>query len=327
MLERIIELLTQSNILHGSEKLRPITTGQSCAYVYSVDDKYIIKYYSHLQEHDFITRMMCQKEYDFYKICSRKNIDFIPKVVFQIANDDEILILMKKYSPIKNEEWTENLQKRAVELYAKINALDTADFNELFLKYEKLKAELNKIVGYKPDGTPIFKDEYPLSLSYQNWKNIQEKFPKHIEVSLLNEMYGNFDKRVSPIPETLCHGDWNPNSCLKDGDKLLICDWAEVGIGKGIDSVTWFIKSGERMGIDINRDKLIEEYCKALFKYANIKIDLNDLHKHFAASDFGVTFTFGAEYLQNADIDSVLNAYNTMANNYKLMMKYSRAHL
>jgi hypothetical protein len=75
------------------------------------------------------------------------------------------------------------------------------------------------------------------------------------------------------------------------------------------------------MGIDINRDKLIEEYCIALFKYANIKIDLNDLNKHFAASDFGIDFTFGAEYLQNADIDSVLNAYNTMANNYKLMIK------
>lgn len=316
-----MELLAQSNILNGNEELRPIKTGQSCAYVYSVEDKYVIKYYSCLPELDFITRMMCQKEYDFYKICSRKNIDFIPEVIFQIASDDEILILMKKYSPIKNEEWTENLQKRAVELYAKINALDMADFNEMFLKYGKLKEELNKIVGYKSDGTPIFKDEYPLSRSYQNWESLQEKFSEHIDGSLLKEMYVNFDKRISPIPETLCHGDWNPNSCLKDGDKLVICDWAEVGIGKGIDSVTWFIKSGKRWGINMNRDKLIEEYCKALLKYANIEITIDDLHKHFAASDFGIGFTFGAEYLQSADIDSVLISYNKMVHDYKLIIK------
>jgi hypothetical protein len=320
LLERIIEILTQVNILNGNEKLHPITTGQSCAYVYSVEDKYVIKYYSHLSELDLITRMMCRKEYDFYEICSHNNIDFIPEVVFQTANDDEVLILMKKYAPIKNEEWTENLQKRAVEVCAQINALDTADFNELFLKYEKLKEKLNKIVGYKSDGTPIFKDEYPLSLSYQNWKNLQEKFSEHIDASLLKEMYDNFDKRVSSIPKTLCHGDWNPNSCLKNGDKLLVCDWAEVGMGKGIDSVIWFIKSGERRGINMNRNKLIDEYCKALFKYANIQIDINDLNKHFAASDFSVAFTFGAEHIQNADIDSVLNIYNTMANNYKLMI-------
>jgi len=321
LIERIMELLTHSDILNGSEKLLPITTGKSCAYVFSVDDKYVIKYYSHLSELDDITRMMCRKEYDFYKICSRKNIDFIPEVVFQIANDDEILILMKKYSPIKNGEWTENLQKCAAELCAKINAMDTADFNEIFIKYEKLKEQLNKIVGYKSDGTPIFKDEYPLSLSYQNWKNIQEKFPEHIDGVLLKEMCDNFDKRISLIPETLCHGDWNPNSCLKDGDKLLVCDWAEVGMGKGIDSVTWFIKSGEMMGININRNKFIDEYCRALYKYANIEINLDDLLKHFAASDFGVAFTFGAENLQSTDIDSVLRSYNTMVNNYKLIIK------
>jgi hypothetical protein len=307
--------------LNGNEKLLSITTGQSCAHVFSVEDKYVVKYYAHLSERDYITRMMCRKEYDFYEICSRINIDFIPEVVFQTANDDEILILMKKYSPVKYEEWTEDLQKRAVELYARINAADTADFNELFLKYEKLKEELNNIAGYKSDGTPIFKHEYPLSLSYQNWNNIQKKFPEHIDGPLLKEMYDNFDKRVSPIPDTFCHGDWNPNSCLKDGDRLIVCDWAEVCMGKGIDSVTWFIKSGERRGIKMNRDKLIDDYCRALFKYTNIKIEQSDLRKHFAASDFGAAFTFGAENLQTADIDSVLNCYNTMVNNYKLMLK------
>jgi len=324
LIERITELLNQYNILNGKERLLPITTGAGGAYVFSVEDKYVVKY-KYLPEVDFITHENSRKEFEFYKIFSNKNIDFIPEIVFQMANDEEILIVMKKYSPVKIEEWNHNLQKQAIEICARINAIDISGFSGVFQRSDKFKDEVAKIVGYTSNGTPLYKKDYPLSLSYQLWKNLQEKFPEHIDVSLLREMYENFDEMDSyaktlAIPKTLCHGDWHPENCLKNGDKLLACDWEGVCIGKGIDSVMFFIYRGESMGININKNKLIEEYCGALLKYANIKVDLNDFHKHNAASSFRGSFSLGAKDIQNADIDSVLNSYNAMTHDYRLLL-------
>ena len=326
MLERITELLTQNNILNGNERFLPITIGISGTYIFSIEDKYVVKY-AYLPKFDLIERERFQKEFNFYKFFSDKNIDFIPEVVFQTANDNEILILMKKYSPIKVEEWTEDLQKITMELCARINAIEISNFNDIFHENEQFQEIWNNTVGYTPDGTPLYKEDFPLSFAYQNWKNLQKYFSEHIDRSLLKEMYESFDEidsyvNTPPIPDTLCQKDFNPNNFLKDGDRLLACDWGEVCIGKGIDSVAWFSRCGTDYGITINRDKLIEIYCEALFKYANIKVALNDLHKYINASEFIGAFRCGAKFFQATDINSVLNCYNAMANNYKFFREH-----
>lgn len=308
MINRVTELLRQNNILCGKTELLPITAGAGGAYVFSVDYQYIIKY-AYLPALDFEIRKQYRKEFSFYKICSGKNIDFLPEIVFQTANDDEILLVMKKYAPIKPADWDENLQKSAMELCAHINAVDTTDFNALFQEQEKQNDEEQH------------EDSYPLSLSYQNWVNLQKKFPEHIDAALLKEMYADFDDMGAcadklDIPETLCHGDCHPQNFLKDGDKLKICDWQGAGIGRGIGDVAFFISRGADMGLDINRDKLIEDYCGALLKYANIKVNVSDLHKNVAADEFWVSFRYWAGYLQTSDIDRVLNIYNSMVNSY-----------
>ena len=326
MLERLKELLTQRDI--ASKELLPIKEGDGGAYLFSVDNKYVVKY-SCLPKLDFMTRTNHQREFDFYKVCSGKSVDFIPEIIFQDATDDEMIIVMKKYTPIKAGEWDENLLKQAMELCARINAIDPADFKWAYQE----KEERSKIVRYARDGTPIY-EPYPLSLSYRNWIALQEKFPEHIDAGLLKEMYDSFDETDSyagkpDIPETLCHGDWHPNNCLRDGDQLIVCDWEGLCMGRGVDSVTWFCCVGAKMGININRDKLIEKYCGALFKYANIEVDANDFYKYIAANEFTQFFRFGTanvfiqdNYFQSADIDGVLNSYNTMVMSYTFLQHF-----
>ena len=317
MRERIIELLIKNNVLNDKRELLPITAGAGGAHLYSVEDKYVVKY-ANLPMLDIETRKQYRKEFDFYKICSNKKLDFIPQVIFQTANDDEILIVMNLYIPIKVEEWDKNLQKSATQLCARINAVDTTDFIRVFQNQEEkiTEADNNDEQG---------EDPYPLSLSYQNWVNLQEKFPEYIDAVLLKEMYENFDNIDSytnklAIPETLCHGDCHPQNFLKNVDKLIICDWQGVGIGKGIGDIAFFISRGADMGLKIDRDKLIADYCGALLKYANIKVNVEVLYKKVATDEFGVSFRFWAHYLQGSDIGRVLNIYNAMVKSYNLLL-------
>jgi hypothetical protein len=304
MLERVKNLLEQQGI--SKSQPLPVTNGASGAFLFDIDGKYIAKY-THKPELD----TEIYKEYNFYKAYSDKCCDFIPNIVFQTANQEEIFIVMQKYPVIKHNEWDENLQKRAMQLCARINAINTDDFN--------IALQIQDKSGYGSEY-----DTYPLTVSFENWRLLQNRFPEDIDASLLNTMYENFAainlyaERL-PIPKTLCHGDFHPDNFLMDGDKLIICDWQTVGINRGISDVAFFISRGTGMGIPINQNMLIEEYYKSMMKLTNEKIELSDLYKNVAATDFYVSFKFWAEHLQSSDKSRVLSIYNSMVNSYKLL--------
>jgi len=272
--------------------------------MFSVENKYAVKY-ANLPILNYETRKQCRKEFDFYTACANKKLDFLPEIVFSTADDTEILIVMKLYNPIKPNEWDENLQKTAAELCAKINAVDATDFNNIFQIQEE-------------------EPPYPLSLSYQNWINLQEKFPQNINAALLKEMHENFadisSLGESAIPKTLCHGDYHPQNFVRNAGKLIICDWQNVGMGKGIGDITFFISRGADMGLKIDRDKLIADYCGALLRYANINVSMNDLYKTVAVNEFTVSFKFWAQYLQESDIDRVIHIYDAMVESYRFIV-------
>jgi len=306
MLERVKELLEQ----HGISKNQPlpITNGASGAFVFDIDGKYIAKY-ARKPERDTKIYNMFVNEYNFYQLYSGKCYDFIPNVVFQTANQDEIFIVMQKYTAINHNEWNDDLQKRAMQLCARINSINIDNFNTV----------LQDKSGYGSDY-----DTYPLTVSFENWRLLQNKFPEHIDAALLNSMYEDFTAinlyaEQLPIPKTLCHGDFHPQNFLMDCGKLLICDWQTVGIGRGISDVAFFISRGSDMGVPINQNMLIEEYHKSMLKFTDEKIELSDFYKNVAASDFFVSFKFWAEHLQSSDISRVLSIYNSMVNSYKIL--------
>lgn len=306
MLERVMDLLEQ----HGISKKQPlpITNGASGAFIFDVDRKYIVKYACKPKQDGNIYDMFV-KEYEFYRLCSDKCYDFIPDIVFQTANQNEIFIVMQKYTAVNQNEWDNDLQKRAMQLCARINSININDFNEI-LRESNLGSDY---------------DTYPLTVSFENWRLLQNKFPNHIDASLLSSMFENFNamnlyaERLH-IPKTLCHGDLHPQNFLMDDNKLIICDWQTVGINRGISDVAFFISRGSDMGLQINKDKLIEEYYESILKFTNEKIELSDLYKNVAASDFFVSFKFWAEHLQYSDISRVLSIYNSMVNSYKMLM-------
>jgi len=307
VIDKIKEILSANNVLSNIKGLTPLPESASGAYVFSADEKYVIKY-TNISELDSNTKRSLKKEYEFYKLCDNK-FDIIPEVIFQYSNEDELLIIFKKYQPIKDNEWTEKLQSQAMEMCARIHAMDTKDFSELFEKNNAKQWNENT---------------HTLEVSLESWSKLQKKFPESIDISILNEMYKNFNDVISyadkiPIPKTLCHGDYHPWHFLRSGDKAVICDWQNADIGNGVGDVAFFISRGETR-LDIDRDKLITAYMKHLSKYANIEIDKNDILKQIAISEFDVSFRFWADYLQNGSLESVMKIYSKMVKSYKLLL-------
>ena len=312
MVERISDLLKRNTGLNFESELQLIPIGAGGAQVFSVEDKYIVKYV-HFAEHDIGTTKGYKKEFSFYKACANKPFAFLPDIIFQTISDDEMLIVMKKYTPIRYNEWNEDLQKRAMELCAIINSVQLTSLSEVLDEPEKNN-------GNDPN------DPYPLSVSFDNWTKLHNKYPTHIHADLLKDMYGNYNILDSlsnelEIPQTLSHGDFHPENFLRNGDELIVCDWQGVCVGRGIGDVAFFISRGTDMGILMDRDKLIGHYHNALMKYANVNTDLSVLHKHIALSEFGISFRFWAQYLQEADLEKVLGIYIAMSDAYKFLME------
>lgn len=306
MLDRVKELLKHYGI--SKNQPIPITIGASGAYVYDIDNKYIAKY-AQKTEDNSKTYNMFVKEYYFLQMLNGKCYEFLPTVVFQTINQNEILIVMQKYAAIKPNSWDNRLMNEAMRLCARINSINIEDH-----------ALIIHDADYGSDS-----DTYPLQVSLENWLLLQRRFPDHIDAQLIKTMYENFTSiKLSAeqlaIPKTLCHGDFHPENFLFNGDTLVICDWQNVNKGKGISDVAFFISRGIDMGMTINTNMLIEEYHKAMLEITNKEIELSDLHRSLAASDFYVAFKFWAEYLQSSDINRVLNIYNSMVNSYMKLM-------
>jgi len=308
ILDRISGLLSQHGI--PEKQLTPITNGASGAFVFDVAGKYIAKY-AQQTARDAKVYPMFVTEYDFYRKCSSKGYEFIPKVVFQTATQDELIIVLQKYTPIHYGEWDDGLIHRAMRLCARINAIDTGDF-----------APSAQSEGSYGDDY----DSYPLSTSYANWCLLQQKFPVDIDASSLEAMYKAFaqirlEAEALAIPKTLCHGDFHPGNFLREGDNLLICDWQTVRFNRGIGDVSFFINRGTDMGITINRQQTIEAYHDSIHAFTSEKIEMRDLNQYVAAADFYVSFKFWAEHLQSSDKSRVLDIYNSMVASYKSLIR------
>jgi len=299
---QISSLLKKSDVIKGDVRFSPINIGMSGAVVLSCNDKYVLKYaHSSFIEDTLMNQF--RYEYAFYEQYKGR-IDFLPEVVFQTTTDDETLLVFKKYEVIPPERWDSALQQCAMEIIARINALDcTADSADFWME------------------TELVPGLYTLMESYDNWKRLCEKFPVQINASVLKEMYENFYKIAAyadefPIPNTFCHGDLASPNFLLDGTRLLVCDWQSTHIGKGIGGVTFFCARGVDLGLTIDRESLIVCYSEALKKYASVTVTPDMLTRYADIADWLVSFRYAAEYLQDSDIEQVMGCYSGMVNKY-----------
>ena len=304
----ITTLLKESRLIEGDINFSPINDGASGAVVLLCNNQYVVKY-AHSSIIDTAIMNQFRYEYAFYEQYAR-HLDFLPEVVFQTANDDELLLVFRKYEAISPERWDSALQQQAMEICARINALDCVAYSNP--SSQKSESE---------------RGQYTLMKSYENWHNLHNKFPAQLNASVLKEMYDNFYKIEEYaegllIPNTFCHGDFAGGNFLLDGTRLLVCDWQYTHIGKGIGAVAYFCDRGIDLGWAIDRDSLIACYSEELREKTGVMVTIDTLTQYAKASTWLLAFRYWAEYLQDSNAKRVAGIYTGIVEKYIALQKY-----
>jgi len=242
------------------------------------------------------------KEYSFYQLNRSLRFSFTPEVVYMEDHlEHGIILVMQCYKPISISEWSKELQFRAVDLCAMLNSVHPD--------------KISSIAHFVP--TKIDSDF--AANSYKLWKTVLSQHESIFDERILGEIYKNIDI-VCPIlneePYYTCHGDFHPENILLDEGKLIICDWQNIGIGKSIGDISFFISRGTNLGVNIDSDELLDYYCEKLSEYKSVKIKKSNLLKERYASNVLNTLLFWAYHLNNCSREKVALHFNEMVKGY-----------
>lgn len=311
-IQTITAYLTQKGIFIKAVSALPITTGASGAKLWRVETggkTYVLKHAHPSFHSDPGLIAGYRKEFEFYKLNESLRLPYLPKVVHAELHDEYgILLVMDCYAPIPHERWDTDLQKQAVDLCARLNSLDIGRLSGLNLHFNP--TTINREFTEK---------------AYEDWKFVLGQHKGRFDEALLDEIYRNIDM-VCPVlnnePHYVCHGDFHPDNLLSDGERLYLCDWQNVGIGKCIGDISFFIGRGIGFGIPMNPDELLDYYCAKLSEYKGMRIAKTTLLKEKHASTVLTTLSFWANYLKDCPAERVAVQFDDMADAYRHLCEH-----
>lgn len=298
----VLQYLTEKNVWQKVVSYEPVTLGASGAKLFTVDDgikKYVLKVTHESFQCDEQRFKSYRKEYDFYLLNQKLKLTFVPKCVYAEEHPEYgILLVMECYRAIAHEEWDTELQKRALDLCARLNSIPMEVLEPLGVKWNptQIDADLTRN-------------------SYEAWIEVINEHEGRFDKELLNKLYKNLDRVCAVLnsePRYVCHGDFHPENVLTDGKDLYICDWQGINMGKCAGDFSFFLSRGMGMGISMDGDKLLPYYCERLSEYKGVKIKPETLEKERSASALLTTFSFWAYYLKNASYERVAEHFYEM---------------
>ena len=308
-IREILNYLESKGVLKNIQTVEPVTLGQGGAKIYKIEtnsNNYILKTAYLSLSCDENTMSSYRKELNFYRLNEKLKLPFVPKAFYcEEPPKYGILILLKCLNSVSHNEWNIDLQKKAMDMAARFNSLPTDLFEPLGIKWQPTVIDKN----------------FSLE-AYKDWVSVISEHEGKFDPKLLDAIYKNIYTVPSVLntePQYICHGDFHPENILTDGEKLYICDFQGLNIGKCAGDINFFISRGSSMGINIDSEKLLSYYAERLSQYTGKETDTETLEKERCASSLLVTFSFWADYLHNADFIKVKLHYDEMVNAAKFL--------
>ena len=308
-INEILNYLESKGVLNNIQTAEPVTLGQGGAKIYKIETNsknYILKIAYLSLSCDENTMSSYRKELNFYRLNKKLKLSFVPKAFYCEEHPKYgILILLKCLNSVSHNEWNIELQKKAIDMVAKFNSLPIDLFEPIGIKWQPTAIDKN----------------FSLE-AYKDWVSVISEHEGKFDPKLLDAIYKNICTVPSVLntePQYICHGDFHPENILTDGEKLYICDFQGLNIGKCAGDINFFISRGSSMGINIDSEKLLSYYAERLSQYTGKETDTETLEKERCASSLLVTFSFWADYLHNADFIKVKLHYDEMVNAAKFL--------
>ena len=277
-------------------KVEEITNGQSGAGVYMVDGEYILK---HVQKEKLDSKVFdtYKREALFYQEKKGKDL-FVPEIKEFELSDDEIILIMKKYSELNRADIDDELIGKVANLLVGVHGSDIPGFLNDNSDKQKLLSD-NEIED-----------------CVNGWKSILNEHEGVFSEEILNDVAANINDIISMKNKgksVLVHGDFHWENILKDDNgNLILCDWQGVKIGGPSEDLSFFLSRLGADGINIDEDKFLNAYAEAYQKICNEKVDVAEIKEYMRASRIITTFLYWHFFLHGSDAERVKEVYDKM---------------
>ncbi len=274
-----------------------ITNGQSGAGVYMIDGEYILK---HVKKEKLDSKVFdtYKREALFYQEKKGKDL-FVPEIKELELSDDEIILIMKKYSELNRADIDDELISKIANLLAGVHGSDIPGFLNDNSDKQKLLSD-NEIED-----------------CVNGWKSVLNEHEGVFSEGILNDVAANINDIISlknKEKSVLIHGDFHWENILKDDDEnLILCDWQGVKVGGPTEDLSFFLSRLGADGVSIDEDEFLNAYADAYKNISGEKLEILEIKKYMWASRIITTFLYWHFFLHGSDADRVKEVYDKMS--------------
>ncbi len=278
-------------------KVEEITNGQSGAGVYMIDGEYILK---HVKKEKLDSKVFdtYKREALFYQEKKGKDL-FVPEIKELELSDDEIILIMKKYSELNRADIDDELISKIANLLAGVHGSDIPGF-----------------LNDNSDKQKLLSDN-GIEDCVNGWKSVLNEHEGVFSEGILNDVAANINDIISlknKEKSVLIHGDFHWENILKDDDEnLILCDWQGVKVGGPTEDLSFFLSRLGADGVSIDEDEFLNAYADAYKNISGEKLEILEIKKYMWASRIITTFLYWHFFLHGSDADRVKEVYDKMS--------------
>ena len=290
------------NYLAGNS-VSEIRIGKSGADVYEINGSMILK---HVERRKLDPALFdtYTREALFYQSKADNARGYLPKIGKLEISDDEIILLMRKYSSLNRGDIDEPLVRKVARALACIHT----DSIPAFLADDQKPAEqlsAGQIQEYRAGWESVLREH----------ADCFDPAPLAGIADRINEIivWHDSEERV------LVHGDFHWDNLLADeSGNVLVCDWQGVRLGGPSDDLSFFLSRLGSDGVSLDPDLFLHAYADAVREITGKAAETKKTAAHMAAANVITSFIFWHQFLHGTDTDRVRGIYEKMIRDFQL---------
>ena len=289
------------NYLAGNS-VSEIRIGKSGADVYEINGSMILK---HVERRKLDPALFdtYTREALFYQSKADNARGYLPDIVELNISDDEIILLMRKYSSPDRGDIDEPLVRKVARALACIHT----DSIPAFLAGDRKPAEQlseKQIVEYRSGWESVLGEH----------ADCFDRAPLAGIADRINEVISWHDSEE----HVLVHGDFHWDNLLTDSlGNVLVCDWQGVRLGGPSDDLSFFLSRLGSDGVSLNPGLFLHAYAGAVREITGRSADTKRTAAHMAAANVITSFVFWHQFLHGTDTDRVRGIYEKMTGDFR----------
>ncbi|MBQ7982828.1 MAG: aminoglycoside phosphotransferase family protein, partial [Clostridia bacterium] len=252
------------------------------------------------------------RESRFYDAVSAERYPFLPQIFENRRNHNEILLVMRQYTPLAREALTHACLCRIVGALAALHRMP-----------------LPACSAAADGSTPVSADDAVLARCLEGWRSVLAEHGTDPDQTRLPEIavrFNDISRAHHDARRCFTHGDFHIGNILLNEDaQPVFCDFQSCGVGTRAGDLAFFLSRLHADGCcrladgaPLDTDTVLALYCDAASR-AGDSVSPLEIRTQMCLSDFCTAFLFWHDYLHGSDTPRVLGIFRKMEDDFRFL--------